>query len=122
MSFIQRNYPRIDLRSPVSITMNERVLEGAECINISMGGMCIQVDEAIEQQQKGTVEMEYDCGDEKVTFKGEFVIRWIKPVTSERPEKQFGLQFTYYDSKSLTNLARIIITQVSRDENQEQEK
>jgi len=119
LAFIQRNYPRIDLRSPVTITVNDRVLEDAECINISMGGMCIQVDEAIEQQQKGTVEMEYDCGDEKVTFKGDFVIRWIKPVTAERPEKQFGLQFTYYDAKSLSNLARIIITQISENEYQE---
>ena len=84
--------------------------------------MCIQVDEAIEEQQKGVVEMEYDCDDERVKFKGEFVIRWIKPASSERPEKQFGLQFTYYDAKSLTNLARIIITQISENENQEQEK
>lgn len=119
MAFIQRNYPRIDMRLPVSITVNERILEGAECVNISMGGMCIQVDEAIEQQQKGIVEMEYDCDDEKVHFKGEFVIRWIKPAGSDGSERQFGLQFTYYDSKSLTNLARIIITQVSRNENKE---
>ena len=121
MSFIQRNYPRIDLRSPVNVTVNDRVLEGTECINISMGGMCIQVDAAIEQQQKGTVEMEYECDDEKVTFKGEFVIRWIKPAASEGPERQFGLQFTYYDAKSLSNLARIIITQISENEYQESE-
>lgn len=116
MAFTQRNYPRIDLQSPVTVTVNGRVLEGAECVNVSMGGICIQVNEAIEEQQKGTVEMEYECDDEKINFKGEFVICWIKPAGSE---KQFGLQFTYYDSKSLTNLARIIITQVSRNGNKE---
>lgn len=116
MAFIQRNYPRIDIQFPVKITVNGCLLEGAKCVNISMGGMCIQVDETVEEQQTGFIEIEHYCDDGKVTFKGDFVIRWINSGTSDKPEKRFGLQFTYYDSNNLTNLARIIITGISKNE------
>ena len=116
MSFKQRNYPRIDLLTPVTLTVNDRVVEGAVCLNISMGGMCIEADASVEEQQNGVVEFDYEIYDEKTHFKGEFMIRWIKPGDPDKKEIQFGLQFTYYDSTHLSNLARIIITQISKNE------
>ena len=117
MAFKQRNYPRIDLHSPVTLIVNNQPIEGATCLNVSMGGMCIEAKTTVEEQQNGVVEFDYDILDEKICFKGEFVIRWIKPSDPGTEKTQFGLQFTYYDSTNLTNLARIIITQISKNEN-----
>jgi Tfp pilus assembly protein PilZ len=84
-----------------------------------MGGMCVCTEDSIEEKQEGVVALEYECDGERLHFTGEFVICWIKPLASDGKGKQIGLQFTYYDSKNLTTLARIIITQVSRNENKE---
>jgi hypothetical protein len=116
LAFKQRNYPRIDLVSPVSVTVNDHAVKGAVCLNISMGGMCIEANATFEEKQNGTVELGYEIYDEKIPFKGEFVVRWIKPGDPDKEEIQFGLQFTYYDSTNLTNLAKIIITQISKND------
>ncbi len=120
MAFIQRNYPRILMRTPVTITINDYALQKAECLSISMGGMCITVKDTIEKQQKGVVKLERIFDNEKICFKGEFSVCWIRVPDDSTLERQFGLQFTYFDSANLNNLARIIIEELrqQRVENQ----
>lgn len=109
MDFIQRNYPRVPVQTPITVTIDNHVLKNAQCINISMGGMCVAVNDTIEEQQKGTVELEIEFENERINFKGEFTVQWISGKDLNSREKNFGLKFTYYDSANLTNLARIIV-------------
>ena len=112
MPFIRRNYPRIPLNIPVTITINDTILHEAVCKNISMGGMCISVEEnSVKEQEKGTVELHYQCDEETIDFTGEFTIRWLH--VDENNHSEFGLQFTYYDSSNSTSLARIVLNQLN---------
>ncbi len=111
MSFTRRNYPRMPLNLPVRVMIDGTWLDDAVCKNISMGGMCISVEDSIvKNQQIGKVELHLYHDDEEIVFSGEFVIKWIK--LSKNNTTEFGLQFTYYDSLNSTNLARIVLNQL----------
>ena len=112
MSFIRRNYPRIPLNLPVTIIINDKPQNNAICKNISMGGMCITVEDTVEREQNGRVEFLYHCEDgEEIAFKGEFTVKWLHEMGNDC--KEFGIQFTYYDPSNLTKLARIVLNQMT---------
>ncbi len=114
MSIIRRNYQRIPLNIPVTIIINDRTLHEAVCKNISMGGMCISVeDTSVDKHENGKVELNYHCEEEIIQFKGEFAIKWL--LGEENNHCEFGLQFTYYDPSNSTNLARIVLTQLNSE-------
>ncbi len=111
MPLVRRNYQRVNINKTITVTVNGRELAYAECRNISMGGMCISVKDSVEKDQCGTVELTYECENESITFKGEFTICWVR-ITDEDTQ-EFGFKFDYYDSTDLTNLARIVLSQIS---------
>ena len=114
MSIIRRNYQRIPLNIPVTIIITDYTLQEAVCKNISMGGMCISVeDSSVEKQENGKVELNYHCEEEIIQFKGEFTIKWL--YVGENNHREFGMQFTYYDASNSTNLARIVLNQLNSE-------
>ncbi len=117
MPYIRRNYPRVSLAEPVTviIKINDRTLHNAVANNLSMGGMCITIEDNIEKQQNGTLEITHECDEEMLCFKAEFAIQWIKPANSDKKTRQFGIKFTYFDSADQSKLARIIIDQIRKN-------
>lgn len=88
---------------------DDSFLNGTECSDISLGGMCVVLDERIEKKQKyGIIMMVHKYGDEVVMFESRFVRLWDRPVFVDRNDTRMGIKFIDLDPKNFDSLCRII--------------
>ena len=107
---------RKDSRYPVteqlSVKFNDNFLNGTECSDISMGGMCIVVEDKINQEFKyGTLFLVQKYGEEIIFFESRFRKIWDSLVFVDRKDTRIGVKFLDIDEKNLKNLSRIISLQ-----------
>ena len=74
----------------------------------------LSVEDSVQVDQKGSLEFNCLCDGEEVEFYGEFVIKWLHKI--DKSQHALGVQFTYYNSKCLTILARIVLKQMRQNQ------
>ena len=107
---------RRDSRYPVteqlSIRFNDNFLNGTECSDISLGGMCIVIEDKIDKKyQYGTVFLVQKYGDEVIFFESRFRKIWDNPVYVDRKDIRIGVKFLDIDTRNFDNLQKIISIQ-----------
>jgi len=96
--------------SPVIVETDDgRSLEG-ECINISMGGMCLSLKGEIKHTIPGTVTVMFEEDGNTVEFIARFSIAWARAERPEIPVYNAGIQFAELDDENRGRLTRIILT------------
>lgn len=121
MAYTRRNYPRVNFDEPVTliVKINDQQIVEPVLNNMSMGGICISIKGTIEPNQKGVIEIMQECDNELLNVKAEIITRWCKPSRKETDKNTFGAQFTYYSPLDLQKLARIILGQVRKQQEDE---
>ena len=107
---------RRDSRYPVteqlSLRFNDNFLNGTECSDISLGGMCIVIEDKIDKEYKyGTVFLVQKYEDEVIFFESQFRKIWDNPVYVDREDTRIGVKFLDIDTRNFDNLQRIITIQ-----------
>lgn len=108
----RRKERRLPVTEQLSVRFNDEFLNGTECSDISLGGMCIVVDDSIENNNKyGTVMLVRKYDKETILFESKFVRLWDNHVYIDRKDTRLGVKFVDLDSKNFTSLDRIIYLQ-----------
>ena len=107
---------RRDSRYPVteqlSVRFNDNFLNGTECSDISLGGMCIVIEDKIDKKyQYGTVFLVQKYNDEVIFFESRFRKIWDNPVYVDREDTRIGIKFLDIDNRNFDNLQKIISIQ-----------
>ena len=121
MPFVRRNYPRISPTKPLTVIIHVdgKALHNPVAKNISMGGMCVVVEDHIKEQQAGSLEVRYECDNEVFGFKVDFSIPWAKSIDQETNTQEFGIKFSNINPQDMQSLGRILIDymRINGDEN-----
>ena len=104
----RRKDQRFPLSSKITLTMNDSILNETECRNISLGGMCITVNDKIDNLENGLLIMVHKFDEEIIFFTTKFKVSWNNTNFPNRKEALFGVNFTDIDPKNLDFLSRII--------------
>jgi len=107
---------RRDSRYPVteqlSVRFNDNFLNGTECSDISLGGMCIVIEDKIDKKyQYGTVFLVQKYNEEVIFFESRFRKIWDNPVYVDRQDTRIGIKFLDIDTRNFDNLQKIISIQ-----------
>lgn len=108
MDVNRRKDTRYALDSKVTITMNDVILDGTECRNISMGGMCIAIEDKLDNWKNGLLIMVHKFDEEVIFFSSKFRVLWKNMEPSDRKESLIGVHFHETDPKNFEFLSRII--------------
>lgn len=105
----RRKYQRYPVTVQISVRFGENFLEGSECSDISLGGMCVVVNEKIkEKSNNGVVMLVQKCGDEVIFFESDFVRLWDNLVYFNSKDTRLGIRFRNVDMKNFDSLCKII--------------
>lgn len=105
----RRKYQRYPVTVQVSVRYGENFLEGTECSDISLGGMCVVVNDKIEQKfDAGVVMLVQKCGEETVFFESDFVRLWDNLVYFNKNDTRLGIRFKNIDPKNFDSLCKIL--------------
>lgn len=108
----RRRNTRYPVTEQLSVRFNNTFLNGTECSDISVGGMCIVIDDKIDKEYKyGTVFLVQKYGDEVIFFESRFRKIWDNPVYVDRKDTRMGVKFLDIDTRNFDNLQRIISIQ-----------
>ena len=108
----RRKYPRYPVIKQLSVRFNNTFLNGTECSDISLGGMCIVVEDKIDEKYKyGIVFLVQKYGEEVIFFESKFMKMWDNPVYVDRNDTRMGVKFLDVDDKNLKSLSRIVSLQ-----------
>lgn len=115
-SFKQREHYRVPLGSQVIIEPDDgRSLKGV-CLNISMGGMRLSLDDALSGNTSGIARMMYEQDGETVEFWSRFFVAWTGMERKEVPFNHSGIQFTGLDYENQSRLTRVLIARLTEIE------
>lgn len=110
----RRRHQRYPITVQVSVRFGDTFLDGTECSDISLGGMCVVVNEEIEKNWKyGTVMLVQKYGDETIVFESNFTRLWDNHVYVNRKDTRIGIKFRDIDSTNFNNLCKLISYQSS---------
>ncbi len=109
----RRNHERYNFQAKVTVTMNDVILHGTECVNISSGGMCIKVGDRIDAIDKGMLIMIHKYQNEVIFFKSDFSVSWNSIQSPVRYNAQIGIVFKKLDSDNKNALDRILSFQTN---------
>ncbi len=108
----RRKYPRHPVIEQLSVRFNNTFLNGTECSDISLGGMCIVVEDKIDEKNKyGIVFLVQKYGEEVIFFESKFMKMWGNLVYVDRNDTRMGVKFLDVDDKNLKSLSRIVSLQ-----------
>jgi len=109
----RRKSSRFLVTEQVSVRFeNGEFLEGTECHDISLGGMCIIIPHKIDTECKyGTVMLALAFNAEVILFESRFVRIWDGPVFVDRDDTRMGVKFIDIAGTNLENLKRIVALQ-----------
>ena len=104
----RRKDTRYTLSSKVTVTMNDVILDGTECRNISLGGMCLAVNDKLDNWKDGLLILVHKFDKEVIFFSSKFRVLWKNMKSSKRKESLIGVYFQETDPKNFEILSRII--------------
>jgi len=108
MSIERRKDTRISLSKKITVTMNDVILNGTECKNVSKSGMCIAIDDRIDGWKSGLLIMVHKFNKDVILFTSKFEVQW-KSVSGAKHEKTLiGVNFKDLDHKNTDHLSQII--------------
>lgn len=108
----RRKNSRYPVTEQLSLRFNDNFLNGTECSDISLGGMCIVVEDKIDEKYNyGTVFLVQKYGKEVIFFESRFRKIWDSLVFVDRKDTRMGVKFLDTDDKNLKNLSRIVSLQ-----------
>lgn len=93
----------------------------ALCLNISMGGMCLLLEDEIESSKPGSVKLLFEQNGEALEFCARFSIAWTNKQRPEIPSKHAGIQFVGLDNTKRSVLTRIMVTRLMELEKNREE-
>ena len=105
----RRKHPRMPVMEQLSVRFNDEFLEGTECSDLSLGGMCIVFDDTIKNKNKyGIVMLVQKYDNEVIFFESKFVRLWDCHIFVDRKDTRMGVKFIDMDDKNFKSLNRLI--------------
>ena len=105
----RRKYTRYPVIEQLSVRFNNTFLKRTECTDLSMGGMCIVVEDKIDEiANYGIVFLVQKYGEEVIFFESKFIIMWDRRVSADRDDIRLGVKFFDVDDENLNSLSRIV--------------
>ncbi len=104
----RRKAPRYRIDGPIRIRMGGDIIEGISCFNISLGGLCLEIDSSCEPRRSGRLWMTRTYGSESINFEADFKKIWVDPPNGEDPARRMGIMFDEMSPVQRDNLWRII--------------
>ena len=97
-----------DLR--LSVEIGDTTFDTTECSNISLGGMCIVVDDKVDKSEKyGTLTLLQKSDEEEVCFNAKLLILWSNFKYIDRNDTtRVGVKFKDLDPENIKKLQKII--------------
>ena len=104
MTYENRKHIRVFLPVAITLKIDNRIIRGSQCQNISLGGMFVLTREEITENEEGSVALTVKCGKTFQNFQAGFRVVWTDPA------KQYGagISFNDIDSNNLLSLENII--------------
>ncbi len=108
----RRKFSRYPCDLTMSVEIGDSTFTTTECSNISLGGMCIVVDNKVDKSIKfGTLHLTKKCDSEEINFQAKLIILWSNFKYVDRFDTRIGVMFKDLDSENKENLQKIISTQ-----------
>ena len=105
----RRKDQRYPITVQVSVKIGDSFLEGTECSDISLGGMCVVVNNKINRNYtSGIVVLVQKCGEETVSFESDFVRLWDNLVYFDSNDTRLGIRFKNIDKDNFDSLCKIL--------------
>ena len=105
----RRKDQRYPITVQVSVRFGENFLEGTECSDISLGGMCVVVNNKINKNYtSGVVMLVQKWGKETVFFESDFVRLWDNLVYFNSNDTRLGIRFKNIDKENFDSLCKIL--------------
>ncbi len=101
----KRRDSRAFLTVAVTLVIQDEIIRGTECRNISSSGMLITVDNEIEVGKKGTVTLTKRCDDRFLTFSAECQVTRFEKLENG---PCIGVTFTSMSPHDTESLAQIV--------------
>lgn len=109
----RRKHPRIPIRATIKVRIGWKTLYPIKVSNISMGGMCVHMEQSIEMGKTGKLWLTQEDIGEVVPFVTKFKIRRVDPPVSNGKENIIGIEFLNMNRKYQDNLLKILRIQGS---------
>jgi len=109
----RREFPRLDARVDVSMTFladQETIRQDFRSTNLSLGGICMQTTQVVEQGSFVAIELNLPGGEEPADLFAEVV--WSRPADDD--SYLLGLRFIASSDDSMTNLGRFLEPEASK--------
>ncbi len=104
----RRGAPRYQLDGPIRVRMGGDIVEGISCCNISLGGLCLEIDSSCEPCRSGRLWLTRTYGTESINFESDFKKIWAEPSMGDNAGRRMGIMFDELSPIQRDNLWRII--------------
>ncbi|MBF0429771.1 MAG: PilZ domain-containing protein [Fibrobacteria bacterium] len=104
----RRKYPRLLFKAKVEVSIAGRKLSSSICENISVGGMCLIVNDFLPEDVYGNVVLEKKIGKTLITFESKFLRLWDKLVKPGKSSRYIGVKFLEMNEKNASALSTLI--------------
>ena len=101
-----RRSPRAYVSISVSLEIGGTIIRGAECRNISRGGMFISTPHLLPAGTSGIVTLTQRCGDNRYSFSAEFMVVRVEPNSPRGAG--VGVYFKRISKEDQRNLIQIV--------------
>jgi c-di-GMP-binding flagellar brake protein YcgR len=108
----RRKHSRYQCDLRLSVEIGDTTFKTTECSNISMGGMCIVVDDKVDKTIKyGTLTLVQRKDEEEISFNVKLLILWSNFKYVDRRDTLIGVKFKGLDPENSKKLKKIISSQ-----------
>ncbi|MBN1984013.1 MAG: PilZ domain-containing protein [Chitinivibrionales bacterium] len=109
----RRKNARYRFEEKISVTFNSEILTASGCSDISLGGMCIILPEAVDvsKNRKGKLSLMQKINNETVVFEADFASLWNSLVSLKGKQSRLGIKFVELNPHNFENLCKIIDNQ-----------
>ncbi|MBD3345677.1 MAG: hypothetical protein GF401_11505 [Chitinivibrionales bacterium] len=104
----RRKYKRHKIKCDIKVRMMGKVVEGADCMNISLGGMCIRIPHLPEEGPTGRVWITRKYKKDRIEFESDFRKIWSRPADISSDETMIGIIFGEMPPVQRDNLWKIL--------------
>ncbi len=105
---IQREHERIPFEAPIRLALAGQIIEWVKCVNISMGGICLELSSSIGNFNSGIVALEKQIDNATVRFEADAEVMWRKPGESDA-SVLVGLRFGELNPQNRRSLVQMIV-------------
>lgn len=105
----RRKHSRYSCDLKLSVEIGNTTFKTSECSNISLGGMCIVVDDKVDKKIKyANLTLIQKNKDEEISVNAKLLILWSNFKYVDRSDTRLGVKFKDLDPENMKNLQKII--------------